>query len=269
MTLTPALPRLAAMTSFRKSTSAVFFLALSCLLSLLVGCASTDEKEANSPDHLFKAAEELQKDERYEEAIQKFSEVKNKHPYSRFAISAEMHIADIYFARESYIEAQSAYQVFRELHPTHPEVDYVVFRLGLSCFNQLPSSIDRDLTIANKAIAYFEELSRSYPQSKYLAEAKQKHAEARQMLAKKEIYIADFYFKKEQFDSALKRYEGLLKLYSTEGLNQKALLGAGISALEAGERDRGKKHLNRLLEEYPNSAEAGSAKNVFEKFHLK
>jgi outer membrane protein assembly factor BamD len=110
--------------------------------TLVVGCSSGEKYDTSTPEGAFKQAEEYEKDERYEEAVQKYAEVKNKFPYSRFATQAEMKIADVHFTREAFIEAAGAYQLFKEFHPKHPQADYVTFRLALSYFNQLPSSID-------------------------------------------------------------------------------------------------------------------------------
>src|SRR5690242_19065455 len=72
-------------------------------------CSSADKSDPASPQGAFEMAEKLEKNERYEEAIQKYSDVKNKHPYSKYAVEAELKIADIQYTRENYIEAQNAY----------------------------------------------------------------------------------------------------------------------------------------------------------------
>lgn len=233
-----------------------------------MSCSSAEKKDEGSPDELFKRAEELDKDERFEEALQRYVEIRNKHPYSRFATLSELRIADIHFNRENYIEAQAAYQLFRELHPKHPDVDYVTFRIALSYFNQLPSTIDRDLSIATKSIQYFEEVIKTYSDSKYVAEAKVKRAQAKSMLAKKEIYIADFYFKRQMFDSALVRYEKIVTQFSEENLTSQALLGAAVSAFESGDREKGQKYISRLLNEFGQTPEAGKGQEAKKKYGL-
>jgi outer membrane protein assembly factor BamD len=157
------------------SVSVRRFLALVLLLSFAaVGCSSTDKVDSSTPEGAFKIAEGYENDERFEESVAKYTDVKNKHPYSRFAVLAEMKIADVQFKREAYVEAQYAYQTFKDLHPKHPQIDYVTFRLGLSIFNQLPSSTDRDLSLADKAILYFDEVLTSYSKSPYAKEAGEK-----------------------------------------------------------------------------------------------
>jgi outer membrane protein assembly factor BamD len=253
-----------------------FLRLINCLLVLQVAfagvlavsftaCTSAEKLDTSTPEGAFKQAELFEKDERYEEAIQKFSEVKNKHPYSRFATEAELRIADLQFKRDSFIESAAAYQLFREFHPKHPRVDYVTFRLALSYFNQLPPTIDRDLAVADKAILYFDEVLSSYPSSEYVTEARNKRGEALRMLAEKEMYVANFYTKRKIYESALKRYEYLLKTYPNVGLDAEALYGAANSAFKSGERERGQQHLKNLYSLYPSSDEAKRAKNEFEK----
>ena len=231
----------------------------------LTGCTTADKIDTSTPEGLFKSAEEYESQDRYEEAITRYSEVKNKHPYSRFATEAELKIADLQFKRDSFIEAAAAYQLFKEFHPKHPKIDYVTYRLGLSYFSQLPETVDRDLTVADKAILYFDEVINTYPHSEYLADAKAKRQQAVHMQAEKEIYIADFYTKREIYDSALKRYEYLLKTYPNEGFDARALYGATNSAYQTGEKERAQQYLKNLYSLYPSSDEAKRAKHEFEK----
>ncbi len=219
------------------------------------GCSSA-EKNSNTPEGAFAIAQDFEKSDRFEEAIRRYNEVKNKFPYSHFATQAELAVADVYFKQESYPESQVAYQSFRDLHPKHPQIDYVVFRIGLSYFNQLPSTIDRDLTLANDAINTFNDLVRLYPSSQYITEANEKRTAALKMLAQKEEYIADFYFKQEIYESALIRYEGLYNKYKGLGLDAKALSRAASCAKKIGDAGKEKKYASLLLENYSDSPEA-------------
>jgi outer membrane protein assembly factor BamD len=57
------------------------------LSALLAACAS-EEKKTDTPEAAFTAAEELDKNERYDEAIAKYRDLRNRFPYSRFATMA-------------------------------------------------------------------------------------------------------------------------------------------------------------------------------------
>ena len=234
-------------------------------LVFAVGCTTAEKYDTATPEGAYKQAEEFEKDDRFEEAIQKFNDVKNKHPYSRFATESELRIADLHFKRDAFIESAASYQLFREFHPKHPRIDYVTYRLGLSYFNQLPETIDRDLGVADKAILYFDEVSNNFPTSEFVAEARAKRNEALHMQAEKEMYVANFYVKRKIYDSALKRYEFLIRTYPNQGFDAPALYGAALSAFRSGEKERGEQHLKNLYSLYPSSDEAKRAKNEFEK----
>jgi len=225
------------------------------ILNIFSGCA-TDDKTADTAEGAFKIAKEFEEAERFEVAVQKYTDVKNKFPYSSYAPLAELAIADVQYKRESYAEAQIAYQNFRDLHPKHPKIDYVIFKTGMSYYMQLPDTIDRDLSLAHDAIYSFKELINSYPNSEYTKEAKEKREKAFVMLAEKELYIADFYFKQEKYDSALIRYESAFQKYPGYGLDPRSLLGAVRSAAQLSDKKKQKQYSQILLTQFGRSEEA-------------
>jgi outer membrane protein assembly factor BamD len=236
-------------------TAVIFALSLG-----LTACSSTDEIDTNSAEGAYKLGEKYEKDDRFEEAIAQFNTVKNKYPYSKLATEAELRVAEINFKREEFVEAQNNYQVFKEMHPSHPKIDYVTYRLGLSFFNQLPSGIDRDLAVAERAILYFDEVVQSYPQSTYVKDAREHKTKSLKMLAEKEWYVAHFYFIRDQYDSALARFEGLLDRYPSLGFDAKALYGAAVSAFKIKDLGKAKTHYQRLLSQFKTSDEAEKAR---------
>jgi outer membrane protein assembly factor BamD len=229
------------------------------LLVIFSGCSS-DEKRADTPEGAFAIAQDFEKSDRYEEAIRRFGEVKTKFPYSKYATMAELAIADTYYKQESFAEAQISYQTFKDLHPKHPQIDYVTFRLGMSFFKQLPSTSDRDLTLSSSAILFFDELIERYPRSEHFKEASEKRLEALKMLGEKEEYIADFYFKRKKYDSALNRYEGLLAKFGKYGFEEKALSRLAQCSSMLGDQEKLEKYKNLLKKKYPDSKALSSFK---------
>ncbi len=246
--------------TIKSSMISILISVMVCAFSVLhIGCSSK-EKNADTAEGAYAIAQEFDKDELWERAIQKYQEVKNKYPYSRFAAMAELAIADCHYKDEAYGEAQVSYQAFKDLHPKHPQSDYVTHRLAMSFFNQLPNTIDRDLALASSAILYFDEVIKQYPNSPNVKEATEKRTAAYKMLAEKELYIADFYFKHDKFDSALARYEGLLQKYPDQGFDAKALSKSAISAARNGDQDKAKKYLKELNTRFAGSPEADQAR---------
>ena len=200
-------------------------------------------------------AEKYVEDERYEEAIALFSDVKNKFPYSKLATEAELKIADVQYARESYIEAQTAYEVFKELHPKHPRSDYVTYRLGMSLFNQLPSTIDRDLSLAERAIVYYQEVIRSFPSSEFVASSKEHRLKCREMLAEKQYYIGEFYAVRKMHESAVARYDELLATFPESKTVPQTLAAASRSSLALKDKAKAAFYFEQLKERFPKTPE--------------
>ncbi len=230
------------------------------LFQFFVGCA-TEEKKADTPEAAFQLAKEYEDADRYEIALQKYADVKNKFPYSSYGSLAELAIADVHFKRESYAESQISYQNFRELHPKHPKIDYVIYRIGLSYYMQLPETIDRDLTVAQDAIYSFNEIIKTFPRSEHAQAAREHREKAYVMLVEKELYVADFYFKQKNFDSALTRYESAYQKYPGFSYDPRSLLGAARAAAKANNTQKQKQYASILTSKFASSDEAKTVKS--------
>lgn len=228
----------------------------------LLGCASTGSIDSNSPEGLHKIGMELVEQERFEEALANFNELKNKHPYNNLATEAELQIANIYFLRENFVEAENAYKLFKEFHPKNPKIDFVTFRIAMSMYMQLPDSIDRDLNIAEDAKIYFRQVYTSYPSSDYAGSAKNHEKKCQLKLARKVQYIANFYFNIEQYDSALGRYEEVLVSYPKTRLIAESLYGATLSAHKLNNSEKAKVYYNELQKTYPDNPWTEKAKRA-------
>lgn len=241
----------------------VYSLFYALFFMLLLGCSSADKINTNTAEGSYALAQKYEKDERYEEAINLYTDVKNKYPYSSLAVDSELKIGDVEYERENFVEAETAYKLFKEFHPDHSRMDYVTFRLGASVYKQLPATIDRDLSLATSAIDHFENLISNYPKSPHIAEAKDLLNKTKKMLADKTNYIAEFYFIREKWESSLGRYEDLLRNHPNTGYEAKALLRAAVSAYKLKDVDKAKTYFKRLLAEYPESTELAAARKEF------
>jgi outer membrane protein assembly factor BamD len=178
----------------------------------LAGCSGKNV-DPNDPAALMQDAEDEIKSDHYQIAIDKLRTIRNKFPYSKYSLEAQLRIADVYFMQELWGEAATAYETFRDLHPKHEKVAYAMFRVGKSHFNDTPSPLSRDLTPARKSLEAYEEFLRRFPSAPEAVEARKDVETSRRTLADKELYIADFYYKRDIYDSARTRYEKLIQLY--------------------------------------------------------
>lgn len=182
----------------------------SCVF-ILASCASKRPEGSTEAEILFKEAKELIGKSRYIQATEKLNSIRSQYPYSYYATPAELLQADILFSQENYAEAASAYILFRDFHPKYTDLGYVIFRISESFYRQLPSTFDRDLSAGIEAVKYFRELIQTYPNTDYVKDAQARIDQIESMIEKKEIYIADFYFKTKDYAAAKSRYEDILK----------------------------------------------------------
>jgi outer membrane protein assembly factor BamD len=192
-------------------------------LFLLFSCASEKPSGKTEAEVLYKEAMTLVKEERYLLATEKLNNLKNQYPYSYYATPAELLQAEILFHQESFVESAAAFLLFRDFHPKHPKISYVVFKIAESYYKQLPDTFDRDLDSAVEAAKYYSEILSKYPDSPYAKDSKSKIKKARGMLKDKEKYIADFYFKTEVFDAARWRYKDILSNFEDKKLRSHSM----------------------------------------------
>ncbi len=240
---------------FGQTTNRFYTFILSFFLVLFLGACSTDEKKAQTAEDLFKSAQYFEENERFEEAIRRFNEVRQKFPYSKVAIDAELKIADVYYKQESFAESQIAYEAFREQHPQHEKADYVTYKIAQSYFEQLPTTIDRDLSVAPQALANFKELVKDYPESEFVADSQNKIISIQTKMAEKVKYIAEFYYKKKAYLSALERFEELLIMGISATQEQEVLIKAIDAAKKIGDIERAKRLESRIKASSSSSSE--------------
>jgi outer membrane protein assembly factor BamD len=184
------------------------------LLTFLGGCAdlkktfnfSSIDEEGNEAktDLDFPAKSLLEKgmDDynvgKYFTAIEFFQEILNRYPFSPEAPLAELKAADCSYHLERYPEALVLYEEFANRHPTNESIPYVLFQKGMSHFKQI-DRVDRDTTGATKAIDFFKQLLKSYPNSPYTAEAKARINAATEFLADHEFFVAEYYVRAEKY----------------------------------------------------------------------
>jgi len=195
------------------------------LVFFLNGCALWNwifEKEEKTPAQLWTEGIEDFKKGKYEEATEIFQQVKDRYPYSKFAVEAELKMADAYFRRNLYLEAFDAYGEFERLHPKNPNIPYVIYQKGMCSFNQI-STIDRDQTHTLKAKDEFERLLRRYRRSEYAVMARRKIRQCYIKLAEYELYVGNYYYKMKRYRTAMERYLYLIEHYPDLGQYQVAL----------------------------------------------
>ena len=168
---------------------------LTCSL-FLSGCAFIDEFFLPAPQdtvqEVFEAGNEAMREKNYRQAAVYFTRIKEEHPFSPYAIRAELALADAHFLDEEYWMAAESYRDFETLHPRNEAIPYVLYQLGMS-LKKTYTSIDRSATEVKEAIEYFNRLQQEYPDTEYGRKAPEQIAECRKTLAQREIFIGNVF----------------------------------------------------------------------------
>jgi outer membrane protein assembly factor BamD len=230
-------------------------LLVSVILSLLFGCGTGKDlkKIEGNPETLYKEGLLRFNKKDYPEALKKFEELKSSFPDSPpYTVWAELKVGDCHFLKKEYVEAIAVYEEFKKTHPSHEEIPYVQFQIGMSHFNQM-LSLDRDQTRTKKALSSFEYLIATYPSSLFTEKARQKVDICKKRLADHEFYIGNFYYKHGRFEAAVPRFEGLLEKFPKGPEEDETLYLLAKCYIELGRWEKAEVTFMKIVTEYPKS----------------
>jgi outer membrane protein assembly factor BamD len=255
-----------------------------CLIPLLVtsalsGCSAfqtnvqdtqIDQKESAKLN--YDAAEAAFTAARWPEAVKYFELVKNKFPYSKYAVLSELRLADSHFAREKWLEAADAYRIFVRFHPRHEQVAYATFRVAVSHARAIENNIswlpfiearEKDQAAAKDTIRACDEFLTRFPDDQNAKEAKRLRSEARGRLAEVDLYAAAFYAERGKWQGALWRYQKVGDDYADTAQAAWALLQAGtIAEVRLDDKVQAKALFEKLVREHPEAPEVAAAKEA-------
>jgi outer membrane protein assembly factor BamD len=200
-----------------------------------------------------------------------FGFIKSRFPYSKYAVLAELRLADAEFGAEQYLEAIDSYRLFIKFHPTHEMVanGYASFRIGESYYRQLPGdfwmfppSFEKDQSSTEDAANELKSFLDKYQDSPYRKEAKTILIKVGKRLADHEWYVARYYWDRGKPMASVLRLRRLLEKYRGVGYDEEALWLLGRAYLAVAMPDRAKNTFKELVERYPKGDRAGDARDA-------
>jgi outer membrane protein assembly factor BamD len=197
--------------------------------------------------------------------------VRTKYPFSRFAALAELRLADTKFLQGRFAEAAEAYTAFVTAHPAHEEADYAAFRAARSRYNEAPTefllfppTFEKDQKPLRAAADLLAAMVKERPEAKQAAEAKKLLAEVQGRLMDHEVYVAEFYWKREHWAGAAMRYEGLVRDYPGSAREPEALLRTGQAYARLDEKFKAQQALQKLIARHPQDPRRVEAEKLLE-----
>ena len=184
--------------------------------------AITGKEFSASAQQLAWDGMEAYEDGDYQEGIEYFQQLRDRFPFSKYVILAELKIADSHYHLKNYDEAIFAYEEFEKLHPRNEAIPYVLYQIGRCYFDQI-DTIDRDQTPAIKAYETFQRLDKQFPNDKYARSGVEHITTCVKSIAGNEYYIGVFYYKSKHYKAALHRFMTVISDFPDVGYHQKAL----------------------------------------------
>ncbi|WP_321365616.1 outer membrane protein assembly factor BamD [uncultured Desulfuromusa sp.] len=218
----------------------------------LTACGGSKIKPKTSAEKYFREGEKYFESGLIEDAVASWEKVRDTFYSPELSMLAELKIAEAYYVSKRYEEAAMAYQEFLKQHPNDFRAPTILYRMGLSYYQQILSP-DRDQTSTKNAMKSFQKLTQQYPDDPLAQEAGYLIQRCRTRLAEHEVYVGQFYLKRKQYQPAIKRLEDILETFPEYYYRDEAYFYLGKAYLQTKQQDKARAIYEKLFEEFPGS----------------
>ncbi|HLS06115.1 MAG TPA: outer membrane protein assembly factor BamD [Wenzhouxiangella sp.] len=215
-----------------RRSSPVMILLLLALVVATGGCSREKLDEDASAEQLYNWANAALRAKTWPEAVSRYKFLTTRHPFGRHAEQAQLDMAYAQYKAGSSERAVTTLDRFIRTYPTHPNIDYAYYLKGLVKYDETISAmrrlfpgqvIDRDQSSAREAFLDFQELIRLYPESRYVADARQRMVYLRNVMAEQDVVIGKYYFRRGAYIAAIQRARHVIENYPHAPANLDAL----------------------------------------------
>ncbi len=251
------------------------FLGLTLLAITLAGCHNKKvtnplaDVGSKQPDKvLFDRAMEQMKHNHMDQARIILQTLINTYPDSEYIARAKLAVGDSWYAEggsAALAQAENEYKDFETFFPNMPEAAEAQLKIANIHYRQMEKP-DRDFTHAMRAEEEYRNLINQYPDSKLVAEAKDRLREVQEVLAEREFRIGRFYFLRESWAAAIARLQSVVDDYPLYSGADEALYLLGgayerqVDAIRASKFDEVAK--GKMIKEFGDKAAAAYARIV-------
>lgn len=171
---------------------------------------------------LYQQANNLLAGNQFEDAIASYHLLESRYPFGKYAQQAQIELAYLYYKQSNTELAVASADRFLSLNPQHPNADYANYIKGLALFDSdktfLNFVLPRDPSNKNSAsllqsFEVFNHLVKTYPDSEYAEDAKQRMIFLRNELAEYELVVADYYLRRGAYLAASNRAQYVVERY--------------------------------------------------------
>tara|TARA_Y100000748_G_C15395718_1_gene449346 strand:+ start:57 stop:896 length:840 start_codon:yes stop_codon:yes gene_type:complete len=185
-------------------------------------------------------------------AVKKFNEVELLYPQSSWAPRSVLMAAYAYYSQMYFDDAIFELNRFLDKYKNHPNTDYAYYLLAVCHYNQIVDE-KKDLGEIIKAREYFKLLVKDFPNTDFADDAYFKLELIAEILASKELYLANYYLDREKWIPAMNRYKNIISEYDTTIFVEEALYRLVELNYKLGLIDEAKKYTALLGYNYQSS----------------
>ena len=185
-------------------------------------------------------------------AAKKFNEVELLYPQSIWAPRSTLMAAYAYYSQLYFTDAIYEIERFLDKYKNHPNTDYAYYLLAICHYNQIVNE-KKDLGEIIKAKKYFNFLVQEFPNTDFAEDAQFKLELIEEILASKELYLANYYVEREKWIPAMNRYKKIVNEYDTTIFVEEALFRLVELHYKLGLIDEAKKYTVLLGYNYQSS----------------
>ena len=238
-------------------------IAVLCAVVGLISCAA--RKPRNGENYYVEATQEYTQ-HYYEPAIENYQKLIDQYPFSPYAEEAELNIGLAYYKMHNYAESVGAFNDFLRMHPTSNRLDIASYYLAMAHYDQMGRP-DQDQTHTELALQEFQTIERRFPESNFAQLAHQQIAICREMLARHEYLIGDFYYKRANYKASESRMAELIALYPDTPIAPEALYDLGRTLQKQGKKYSAAQAFTALKMHFPNTRYAADADRELKTLH--
>ena len=209
---------------------------------VLFGCSGNDELPDMGADageqQIYREAQRYLRSGNFDLAVRSLQLLESRYPFGKYAEQAQLELIYAHYKAYEHEAAIEAADRFIRLHPQHPNVDYAFYMKGLSAytgnediFNRfMPTdATQRDTSQAKEAFAEFAQLVSRFPASPYAADARARMVALRNVLARHEINVANYYLRRGAYLAATNRGR-----YVVENFQRTPAVADGLAVMAQG-----------------------------------
>jgi outer membrane protein assembly factor BamD len=223
---------------------------------------------------------ELQVQEAYKEGVEaledgdvlyaakKFNEAEILFPQASSAPQSALMAAYSYYIQDYYADAIAELNRFIKVYPSHKDLVYVYYLLGISYYEQIVDE-KKDLQSILNAKENFDLIVKNYPNTEYAIDSEFKLDLIDDILAAKEMYLGRYYFDRKKWISAINRFREIIDNYDTTIYTQEALHRLVEVHYTIGLIDEAEKYAQLLGYNYQSSQWYENSYSLFDKTYEK